>query len=109
MQQSQQNLYRYLFFKYQRASMLSVFSRVVLLIVELSASLASPATVWSQVNMVSQHTRTDGMMQADPLRSHAQTAAQIDTLLTQMTNNQQFSGSVLVAQGGQILLNKGYS
>lgn len=36
-------------------------------------------------------------------------AAQIDNLLTQQVNNQQFSGSVLVAQNGQVVLAKGYS
>jgi len=35
--------------------------------------------------------------------------AQIDALLTQQMNNQQFSGSVLVAQNGQVILAKGYS
>jgi CubicO group peptidase (beta-lactamase class C family) len=38
-----------------------------------------------------------------------QIGAQIDNLLNQQVNNQQFSGSVLVAQNGQILLDKGYS
>jgi CubicO group peptidase (beta-lactamase class C family) len=109
MQQSQQNLPRHIFFQHQRASVLSAFSSAILLIVGLSVALASPATAWGQASGIYQHTRTSGMRQADPLRSHAQTTAQIDTLLTQMTNNQQFSGSVLVAQGGQILLNKGYS
>lgn len=36
-------------------------------------------------------------------------AEQIDNLLTQRTNNQQFSGSVLIAQNGQVILAKGYS
>lgn len=35
-------------------------------------------------------------------------AAQLDALLTQQVNNQQFSGSVLVAQNGQVILAKGY-
>ena len=35
-------------------------------------------------------------------------AARIDNLLTQQVNNQQFSGSVLVAQNGQVILAKGY-
>lgn len=38
-----------------------------------------------------------------------QIAAQIDNLLTEQADKQQFSGSVLVAQDGQILLSKGYS
>jgi len=51
---------------------------------------------------------------ADPQRmgsggSRVQIAGRIDALLTQMTNNQQFSGSVLVARGGQMLVDKGYS
>ena len=81
----------------------------VILLVGLCALLVSPVTAWGQVHNVAQYTRANGSRQADPLRSHAQTATQIDNLLAQMTNNQQFSGSVLVAQGGQILLNKGYS
>lgn len=36
-------------------------------------------------------------------------ATQIDNLLTAQVNQQQFSGSVLVARNGQILLSKGYS
>lgn len=36
-------------------------------------------------------------------------AAQIDNLLTQQVNNHLFSGSVLIAQNGQIVLAKGYS
>lgn len=52
-----------------------------------------------------------------PHQSHAahlrtqykQASTQIDSLLTQMVDNQQFSGSVLVAQNGQTLLAKGYS
>jgi CubicO group peptidase (beta-lactamase class C family) len=38
-----------------------------------------------------------------------QFATQIDQMLAQQVNSQQFSGSVLVAQAGQIILEKGYS
>lgn len=38
-----------------------------------------------------------------------QVAAQLDNLLRQQVHNQQFSGSVLVAQNGQVLLAKGYN
>lgn len=40
--------------------------------------------------------------------SQARTAAQLDDLLTQRLASQRFSGSVLVARKGQILLEKGY-
>jgi CubicO group peptidase (beta-lactamase class C family) len=69
----------------------------------LCFALVQPAPAWGQVRSPSAWQR------ADPQRSRAQIATRIDTLLTQMTNKQQFSGSVLVARGGQILLNKGYS
>jgi CubicO group peptidase (beta-lactamase class C family) len=51
------------------------------------------------------------------IRSHAQpvhvplsarVASQVDNLLATQVNNQQFSGSVLVAQDGQIVLEQGY-
>lgn len=41
--------------------------------------------------------------------SAGQIADQVDSLLTTQVNNQQFSGSVLIAQNGQVLLAKGYS
>lgn len=93
----------------QGTSWLSRIRAAILLAVGLCATLLLPTTAWGQVHSIDQHTRHDKSSLADPLRSPMQTAAQIDNLLTQMTNNQQFSGSVLVAQRGQILLNKGYS
>ncbi len=36
-------------------------------------------------------------------------ASQVDRLLTNQVAHQQFSGSVLIARGGQVLLSKGYS
>jgi len=100
------NPHRHLFSRRAHAHWLSTMSTAVLLTVGLWMALALPTTAWGQVY---QHTRVNVANQADPLRSHAQTSTQIDNLLTQMTSNQQLSGSVLVAQGGQILLNKGYS
>lgn len=41
--------------------------------------------------------------------SLAQIASQINDLLTEQVNHQQFSGSVLVAQSGRIILAQGYS
>ncbi len=105
MQNLQQNQQRYQFF-WQRTHWLNLFTSAVLLVVTLGTSLAFPATAWGQARTLHRHSVA---RLADPLRSPAQTTAQIDNVLTQMTNNQQFSGSVLVAQGGQILLNKGYS
>lgn len=99
MQNVQQSQQRCLCF-WLHANWLNVITTALLLAVEFSASLAFPATAWGAAR---------GTHRADPQRSHAQVAAQIDGLLTQMTNNQRFGGSVLVAQGGQVVLDKGYS
>lgn len=41
--------------------------------------------------------------------SNAQMAAQVNSLFNNLVAQQQFSGSVLIAKGGQIVLDKGYS
>ena len=46
--------------------------------------------------------------QPTPTPQTALIAPQIDSLLTHKTTHQQFSGSVLIAQSGQVLLSKGY-
>lgn len=108
MQNVQQNQQRYLFF-WPRAQWRCVFSTALLLVVVSSAAFAFPATAWGGARGTRRVARMNSARRADPQRSHAQVAEQIDTLLTQLTNNQQFSGSVLVAQRGQIMLDKGYS
>lgn len=57
------------------------------------------------------HQQEEMVLPAQPTPStpSGQVAAQIDSLLMQQVKNQQFSGSVLVAQNGQVLLAKGYS
>jgi len=47
--------------------------------------------------------------QATPTAQTALIAPQVDSLLANMAAHQQFSGSVLIAQHGQVLLSKGYS
>ena len=47
--------------------------------------------------------------QATPTAQTALIAPQVDSLLANMAAQQQFSGSVLIAQHGQVLLSKGYS
>ncbi len=47
--------------------------------------------------------------QATPTAQTALIAPQVDSLLTNKAAQQQFSGSVLIAQHGQVLLSKGYS
>lgn len=47
--------------------------------------------------------------QATPTTQTALIAPQVDSLLTNMAAHQQFSGSVLIAQHGHVLLSKGYS
>ena len=64
-----------------------------------SRHYAHPLTTFS----VEQQTRPE--LRHDPFS----VASQIDTLLLREVDSQQFSGSVLVAQNGQIVLNKGYS
>ena len=78
-------------------------------VVGLIALLVQPLAAWGQTSRDAQALHAHSVKRAEPLYAHTQATAQIDALLTQMTNQQQFSGSVLVAQGGQILLNKGYS
>lgn len=92
--------------RYKQENWRRVITVAVFIVASLGSALAFPSSTWSEVHTpqvarsAHQHSRP---------RSRAQIATQIDTLLTQMTNNQQFSGSVLVAQGGNILLAKGYS
>lgn len=85
-------------------------SAVILFIIAgICSALAFPSSTWSEVHTLhSIHSARQHAQSARP-RSREQVATQIDALLTQMTSNQQFSGSVLVAQGGNILLAKGYS
>src|SRR6266516_2389510 len=47
--------------------------------------------------------------QATPTPQTALIASQVDRLLTNMVTHQQFSGSVLIALDGQMILNRGYS
>ncbi len=47
--------------------------------------------------------------EATPSQQMTQLATQADSLLSQQTAQQQFSGTVLIARNGQVLLNKGYS
>ena len=74
----------------------------VLCLLGLSAALLWPASAWGLT------------LRSSPARSLTaqgdlrQAGTQIDALLTQMTNNRQFSGSVLVAERGQLVLEKGY-
>ncbi len=55
--------------------------------------------------------RTEAAQQATPTPSQQMTqlATQADSLLSQEAAQQQFSGTVLIARNGQVLLNKGYS
>ncbi len=85
-----------------------ILTAVLLCMVGLATPLALPATLRSQIHHTRQEARAGTHHRAIPLSAHAQITEQIDDLLTQMTGNQQFSGSVLVAQNGQILMNKGY-
>ena len=48
-------------------------------------------------------------IQATPSPQTALIASQVDNLLTNKVSHQQFSGSVLIAHDGQVLLSKGYS
>ena len=107
LQKLQKHQYRWVFF--QRSGWSGMMSWMIVLAAGLWLTLASPVTAWGMARGTLHAGRTRTQQQAHPLRSPAQVTTQIDALLTQMTNNQQFSGSVLVAQGGQILLNKGYS
>lgn len=78
---------------------------LLLLTVGLCALLVFPATAWGQAFSAGQW----GPDRLALARANTQVSAQIDSVLTQLTNSQQFSGSVLVAQRGQVLLSKGYS
>src|SRR5258707_9787677 len=95
-----------IYIQHPHASWPRVIISAILLVVGLCAPLAFPATVWGQALGTYQHSV---VRRSDPQRSLIQIGEQIDGLLTQMMNNQQFSGSVLVAQNGQILVDKGYS
>ena len=49
-----------------------------------------------------------GLAQASAQTPSDQSAAKIDTFLTKLTSNNMFSGSVLIAKDGKIILSKGY-
>ena len=53
--------------------------------------------------------QTTPTTQATPTAQTSLIAPQVDSLLTNMVAHQQFSGSVLIAQHGHVLLSKGYS
>ncbi len=106
MHKHQYNHQKRIYIQHPHASWPRVIISAILLVVGLCAPLAFPATVWGQALGTYQHSV---VRRSDPQRSLIQIGEQIDGLLTQMMNNQQFSGSVLVAQNGQILVDKGYS
>jgi CubicO group peptidase (beta-lactamase class C family) len=73
----------------------------LLAIAFISLSLLSPLVNGGQIAHTARHLRL-------AYRQPPSLAAQLDALLTQQVNRQQFSGSVLVAQNGQVILAKGY-
>ncbi len=75
---------------------------VLLAITFLCMSFPSPLVNTGQTAHTARHPILARQTQPPSL------AAQLDALLTQQVNNQQFSGSVLVAQNGQVILAKGY-
>lgn len=89
-----------------RAGWLGAVFGFTWLVAGLALSLAFPVTAWGLTRSVQ---RPAVVRQVGMRDGQAQAAARIDALLTQMANNQQFGGSVLVAQGEQMLVNKGYS
>ncbi|HEY0755160.1 MAG TPA: serine hydrolase domain-containing protein [Ktedonobacteraceae bacterium] len=106
MPQRQQHLHGDLLYRNQRVHSLYAGVCAFLLLVGLGTRLATPAMVWglartTQARAVSQR--------ADHRHTSAPLAVRIDALLSELANNQQFSGSVLVAQGGRLLVDKGYS
>jgi CubicO group peptidase (beta-lactamase class C family) len=75
---------------------------VLLAITLICMSFLSPLVNTGQTAHTARHSILARQTQPPSL------AAQLDALLTQQVNNQQFSGSVLVAQNGQVVLAKGY-
>lgn len=55
------------------------------------------------------HDQSSTQFQKTPEATAEQLAHRVDELLTSQTNSQQFSGSVLVARQGKVLLARGYS
>ena len=91
----------------ERKSWRQVSAVILFIIAGICSALAFPSSTWSEVHTL--HSARSVQQHAQPARprSREQVVTQIDALLTQMASNQQFSGSVLVAQGGNILLAKG--
>jgi CubicO group peptidase (beta-lactamase class C family) len=69
----------------------------------------SRATATPQATLTAQVTPTPTATQPANNPQNAQLAARIDALFTNLVARHQFSGSVLIARGGQIILEKGYS
>jgi len=64
------------------------------------AVIATHTTPWVEQPLFTVH--------ATPTPQAAQVVAQVDSLLTNEVNHQQFSGSVLIARDDQVILSKGY-
>jgi hypothetical protein len=97
---------------YMTASVLLIvgFLSTVLGISELETPHAQTSTIVTHKNNSGQLARSTP--QITPTVQSAQNAlivSQVDSLLTNQAAHQQFSGSVLIARDGKVLLSKGYS
>ena len=76
---------------------------------QITISRENTTSSTQQVRVRLRHTEAAQVAQPTPTQQTTQLATQADSLLSQETAQQQFSGTVLIARNGQVLLDKAYS
>ena len=92
------------------ASLLVIFSFLLTAWGITTSATAHEHTQVPTTQVITKGQQTSPTAQTTPSpQLNVQVASQVDTLLSKKASQQQFSGSILIAANGQVLLSKGYS